>query len=209
MTRKIQLPLTDDIIADLQAGDRVLLSGVVLTARDAAHKRLVELLNLGLPLSIHLAEGEVRQVPCWEFFHGQLLYYVGPTPAPKGMPIGSAGPTTAERMDKYTPRLLAEIGVKGLLGKGWRTRQVREALVKHKAVYLAALTIAAVYAQENITASRIVAFADLGPEAVRELQLTDFPAVVINDVYGNDYYEALAAKKGIADPRLSRGYHGE
>ena len=207
--KRVRLPLTEAFLTDLQAGDEVLLSGKVLTARDAAHQRLFELLNTGKPLPVLLDGKTPQAVPLKEFLQGQVIYYVGPTPAPEGRPIGSAGPTTAERMDKYTPRLLDETGLKGLIGKGWRGKAVREALVRNKAVYFAALTIAAIYGHENIRSARVLAFPDLGTEAIRELEFVDFPVFVVNDIYGNDYYEVLAKEKGIPDPRASKDYHGE
>lgn len=172
--KKIQLPLTDDAIQDLKAGDEVLLSGSLYTARDAAHKRLVELIRDGKPLPFDL--------------DGAVIYYVGPTPPAPGRPIGSAGPTTSGRMDAYAP-LLMEHGMKGMIGKGWRQQAVKDAMIRHKAVYFAATGGAAALLARHVKASEIVAYEDLGPEAVRRLQVEDFPVIVINDIHGGDLYE--------------------
>jgi fumarate hydratase subunit beta len=174
MERVVTTPLTDEVIESLHAGDRLLITGVVYTARDAAHKRLVELIDKGEPLPIDVK--------------GQIIYFVGPTPEKPGQPIGSAGPTTSGRMDAYSPRLL-DLGLKGMIGKGSRNEAVRESLKKNKAVYMAATGGAAALLAQRITASRVVAYEDLGPEAIRELQVKDFPVVVINDIYGADLYQ--------------------
>lgn len=179
MERRIFTPLTDDVVEDLRAGDRVLINGVVYAARDAAHKRLVTLLDKGEPLPVDL--------------RGHIIYFVGPTPARPGQVIGSAGPTTSGRMDAYSPRLL-EIGLKGMIGKGSRNEAVRESLRKNKAVYFAATGGAAALLARRITASRVVAYEDLGPEAIRELVVEDFPVVVINDAFGADLYAEGRAK---------------
>ena len=171
---RIATPLTDEHVAALHAGDRVLISGVLLTARDAAHKRLVECLDRG------------EALPC--DVRGQIIYYVGPTPARPGQVIGSAGPTTAYRMDSFTPRLLAE-GLKGTIGKGGRTPEVVEALQRYRAVYLAATGGAAALLSKRIVSCDVIAYDDLGPEAIRRLVVEDFPAIVINDIYGEDYYK--------------------
>ncbi|WP_293446442.1 Fe-S-containing hydro-lyase [Persephonella sp.] len=172
--KKITTPLTEEIIKDLRAGDRVLLSGYVYTARDAAHKRMLEEYEKTgkLPFDIR----------------GQVIYYVGPTPPKPGQVIGSAGPTTAYRMDKYTPKLL-ELGLKGTIGKGWRGHEVKEALKKHKAVYFAAYGGTAALLSKHIKSSEIIAYEDLGPEAVRKLYFEDFPVIVANDMYGGDVFE--------------------
>jgi fumarate hydratase subunit beta len=172
--RKISTPLTDEVIATLKAGDNVEISGTLYTARDAAHKRLVSLIREGkeLPMDIQ----------------GQIIYYVGPAPAKPGQAIGSAGPTTSYRMDSYAP-ILMEHGLKGMIGKGSRSRNVRDAMVKHKAVYFAAIGGAGALLAKCVKASEIVAYEDLGPEAIRKLTVEDFPAVVVNDTYGNDLYE--------------------
>jgi fumarate hydratase subunit beta len=154
-------------------GDRLLITGIIYTGRDAAHKRLVELVDKGEPLPIDIK--------------GQIIYFVGPTPEKPGRPIGSAGPTTSGRMDAYSPKLL-DLGLKGMIGKGGRNEAVRESLRKNKAVYLAATGGAGALLSERILASKVVAYEDLGPEAIRELQVQDFPVVVINDMYGADLY---------------------
>lgn len=174
MAKKIRLPLTERTISDLKAGDAVLLSGVIYTARDAAHKRMIEALGQGKPLPFDIG--------------GQTLYYVGPSPAPPGRVIGSAGPTTSTRMDEFTPRLLAA-GLKGMIGKGPRSAEVKEAMKKYHAVYFAAVGGAGALLSKCIVKSEVVAYADLGPEAVLRLEVKDFPATVINDIYGRDLYE--------------------
>ncbi|GAB4285803.1 MAG: Fe-S-containing hydro-lyase [Deferrisomatales bacterium] len=170
---RLTAPLTDADVEALSSGDRVLLSGVVYTARDAAHARLVELLRRGDPLPVDL--------------RGQILYFVGPTPAPPGRPIGSAGPTTAYRMDPYSP-LLIEHGLKAMIGKGKRSPEVIEAMRRHKAVYLAAVGGAGALLSQRIRSAEVVAYGDLGPEAIRRLEVVDFPAVVVNDCRGGDLY---------------------
>ncbi|NLM64376.1 MAG: Fe-S-containing hydro-lyase [Firmicutes bacterium] len=179
MAKRITTPLDDVVVAGLRAGDQVLLTGVVYTARDAAHKRLVALIEEGKPLPFELA--------------GQLIYYVGPTPAKPGEPIGSAGPTTAGRMDPYAP-VLMEHGLKGMIGKGARSKAVRDAMVRHRAVYFAAVGGAGALAAKRIKSAEIVAYEDLGPEAVRKLYVEDFPLFVVNDVYGGDLYEEGVAR---------------
>lgn len=183
MAKKIGLPLTEDMLTGLRAGDEVLLSGVLYVARDAAHRRMVEALDQGklLPFDIR----------------GQIIYYMGPSPARPGQSIGSAGPTTSGRMDSYAPRLIAE-GLKGMIGKGVRSPAVKDAMKKHKAVYLAAIGGAGALLSKSITKSEIVAYEDLGPEAIRRLEVKDFPATVINDIYGADLYEEGKAKYRIA-----------
>jgi fumarate hydratase subunit beta len=175
---RLSAPLSRWDVESLHAGDRVMLSGVVYTARDAAHARLIALLEQGKPLPFPV--------------EGQVIYYVGPTPPRRGSPIGSAGPTTSGRMDPYTPALLAA-GVKGLIGKGRRSVEVRDALVKQRAVYFAATGGAGALLARRIKSSEVVAWEDLGAEAVRRLVFEDFPLVVINDVFGNDLYEEGAA----------------
>jgi len=169
----LSTPLKPEDVASLRAGDRVALSGIVYTARDAAHQRLCELLNQGRPLPIPL--------------EGQVIYYVGPSPSPPGRVIGAAGPTTSYRMDPYTPRLL-EQGLRAMIGKGRRSPEVREAMVRHGAVYLAAIGGAGALMARAVKAARIVAYEDLGPEAIRELVVDELPLVVVNDVLGNDLY---------------------
>lgn len=176
-------PLTGDVVETITAGRTCLVSGTVYTARDAAHKRLVSMLDQKQALPFELA--------------GQIIYYVGPCPAPPGKVIGSAGPTTSTRMDVYTPQLLAA-GVKGLIGKGDRGAQVVEALKKHRAVYFAAVGGAGALIARHIVRSQVVAFADLGPEAIHRLEVRDLPVVAVIDARGNNYYaqgRALFAKR--------------
>lgn len=183
--KHINTPLDKMTIAELKAGDKVMIDGIIYTARDMAHKRLTEMLQKGEKLPLDLT--------------GAVLYYVGPTPPAPGRPIGSAGPTTSERMDAYTPKLL-EHGVKGLIGKGQRSKSVRDALVKFKAVYFAATGGAGALLSKCIKSARIIAFEDLGTEAIRELVVKDFPVYVINDIYGNDLY--LMARREFAIPSV-------
>ncbi len=174
MEKKLVTPFTDEAAADLRAGDKVLLTGTILTARDAAHKRMIELLDRGEPLPFEIV--------------GQVIYYAGPSPAKPGRPIGSIGPTTSGRMDVYTPRLL-DLGLKGMIGKGYRSPAVKEAIVRNRAVYFAAVGGAAALGAQRVTDARVVAWDDLGPEAIRELDVVDFPVIVVNDIYGGDLYE--------------------
>jgi len=171
---KIKTPITDSDTKVLKTGDRVLLSGTIYTARDTAHKRLVELLNSGKPLPLNL--------------NGQVIYYCGPTPAKPGQAIGSAGPTTAGRMDNYTPALL-KAGIKATIGKGKRSKEVRLALKKHKAVYFAATGGAGALLSTHIKSAKIKAYPELGPEAIYELEVENFPLIVANDAHGNDIFE--------------------
>jgi len=157
----------------------VLLTGVIYVARDAAHKRMVEALDQDKPLPFDIK--------------GQTIYYMGPSPAKPGQPIGSAGPTTSGRMDAYSPRLMAE-GLKGMVGKGMRSQAVKDAMKKHKAVYLAAIGGAGALISKSIKKSEVIAYEELGAEAVRRLEVEDFPATVINDVYGGDLYQEGKAK---------------
>ena len=170
---KLVTPLDDQSVERLKIGDRVLLSGYVYSARDAAHKRLIDLLDRGEQLPFDVK--------------GQVIYFVGPTPARPGRPIGSAGPTTSSRMDKYSPRLIAQ-GLKGMIGKGFRSPEVIEAMKKYKAVYFAAVGGAGALLAQRIKESEIVAYEDLGPEAIRRLKLDNFPVIVVNDCRGNDLY---------------------
>ncbi len=176
--KRITTPLTDEVIENLRAGDKVLISGNIYTGRDAAHKRLVDLVNSGQPLPFDIK--------------GQIIYYVGPAPAKPGAVIGSAGPTTSYRMDPYAP-LLIKLGLKGMIGKGSRSKEVRDAIQKYKAVYFAATGGAAALIAKSVRKMEIIAYEDLGPEAIRLLTVEDFPAIVINDVMGNDQY--LEGKK--------------
>jgi fumarate hydratase subunit beta len=173
MPKKISLPLADEVIAGLRAGDSLLLSGVLYAARDAAHRRMVEALDRGEPLPFDI--------------RGQTLYYLGPSPPPPGRVIGAAGPTTSARMDIYTPRLLAA-GLKAMIGKGERSAEVREAMRRYGAVYLAAVGGAGALLSKCIVKAEVVAYPDLGPEAVRRLEVVDFPVTVINDVSGGDLF---------------------
>lgn len=173
MIKEIHTPISDEVIKTLRAGDMVRLSGVVYTARDAAHARLIELLDNGKELPFDLC--------------GQVIYYVGPTPSKPGKVIGSAGPTTAGRMDPYTPKLL-ENGLKGIIGKGQRNDAVRKSIVDNIAVYFAATGGAAALLAKHIVACEIIAYEDLGCEAIRRLEVKDLPLVVINDSYGGDFY---------------------
>jgi len=179
MARKVTLPLTDDAVKSLKAGDNVLLTGVMYVARDAAHKRMIEALDRGelLPFDIK----------------GQTIYYMGPSPARPGRVIGSAGPTTSGRMDVYTPRLI-EGGLRGMIGKGMRSPAVKDAMKKYGAVYLAAIGGAGALISKSIKKSEVVAYEELGAEAARRLEVEDFPATVINDIYGGDLYQEGKAR---------------
>lgn len=179
MTKKIKLPLTEEIVADLKCGDDVLLSGIIYVARDAAHKRMIEALDQGKPLPFEIK--------------GQTIYFMGPTPPRPGQPIGSAGPTTSGRMDSYSRRLIIE-GLKGMIGKGMRSPEVKEAIRQHKAVYFGAIGGAGALAAKRIRSAKVVAYEELGAEALRRLEVEDFPVTVINDIYGGDLYEEGKAK---------------
>lgn len=170
---KIHPPLTDEVIMKLKAGDRVLITGVIHTCRDMAHKYLAE------------GHGKGEQLPF--DLKGQILYYTGPTPAPLGRVIGSAGPTTSYRMDKYTPYLL-ELGLKGMIGKGPRGAEVKEAIKKNKAVYFAAIGGAGALMSRTIRKAEVIAYAELGTEAIQRLEVEDFPVIVANDMHGGDLY---------------------
>jgi fumarate hydratase subunit beta len=172
--RRLTTPLSDADVESLHAGDRVRLSGVLLTGRDAAHKRLIDLLDAGQPLPV-----DVR---------GQVIYYVGPSPPRPGMVIGSAGPTTGGRMDSYAPKLMG-LGLKGMIGKGARSLPVREAMQQYKCVYFGAVGGAGALLSKYIKSAEIIAYEDLGTEAIRRLVVEDFPVIVINDAHGNDLYE--------------------
>jgi fumarate hydratase subunit beta len=171
---KLTTPLSDEDLEKLKVGDKVLISGTIFTGRDAAHKRLIELLDAGKELPIDVK--------------GQAIYYVGPSPARPGKAVGSAGPTTSYRMDPYAPKLIA-LGLKAMIGKGSRSAEVIDAMKKHKAVYLAAVGGAAALIARSIEKAEIVAYEDLGSEAIRKMEVKDFPAIVVNDTKGNDLYK--------------------
>jgi len=183
MPKKITLPLTVDVLKDLKAGDDVLLNGVIYVARDAAHKRMVEALEKGQDLPFDI--------------QGQTVYFMGPSPARPGQVIGSAGPTTSGRMDSYSPRLIAA-GLKGMIGKGNRSQAVKEAMKKYQAVYFAAIGGAGALISKSIKKAEVIAYDELGAEAVRRLEVEDFPVTVINDIYGGDLYQEGKAKYRIA-----------
>lgn len=174
MEKHISLPLSKEDAKSLKAGDYVYLTGTMYTARDAAHKRMQEALDGGKELPIGL--------------EGTVIYYMGPSPAREGRPIGSAGPTTASRMDKYAPNLL-DLGLQGMIGKGKRSAAVKEAVVRNGAVYFAAVGGAGALLSKAITASEVVAYDDLGTEAIRKLTVENFPVIVVMDAEGNDLYE--------------------
>ncbi len=171
---EITTPVDDKVLESLKAGDNVLISGTIYTGRDAAHKRLTDLIKEGKELPFDIK--------------GQIIYFVGPTPPKPGKVIGACGPTTSYRMDPYSP-LLIEKGLKGMIGKGTRSEEVKNAMVKYKAVYFAAIGGAGALISECVKEAEIIAYEDLGPEAVRRLVVEKFPAVVVNDIYGNDLYE--------------------
>ncbi len=171
---KITTPLTDDVVRGLRAGDEVAVSGVVYQARDAAHKRLVALIEAGEPLPFEL--------------QGAVIYYMGPSPAKPGQVIGSAGPTTSGRMDAYAPLLMAH-GLKGMIGKGPRSPEVKQAMIEAPAVYLAATGGAGALLSRRIVGNEVIAYPELGAEAIARLEICDFPAIVVNDCHGADLYE--------------------
>ncbi len=176
MEKHINTPLTADIVADCKAGDYVYITGKIYTARDAAHKRLYEALLAGEEIPLEVKD--------------HIIYYLGPTPEREGQVIGSAGPTTSSRMDKYTPMLL-NMGLKGMIGKGIRSSEVIEAMVKNKAVYFAAVGGAGALLSKKIKTSKIIAYEDLGTEAIRELYVEEFPVIVVIDTDGNNLYEIV------------------
>ncbi len=178
-TVKLVPPLTDADVVQLEIGDKVLVSGVIYTARDAAHKRLLDLLEAGQPLPMEIK--------------GQILYYVGPSPARPGRVIGAAGPTTSYRMDSYAPTLI-RLGLKAMIGKGKRSPEVIAALQEYKAVYLGATGGAGALISQCIKAAKVIAFPELGPEAIHRLEVVDLPAIVINDCQGRDLYEIGVAQ---------------
>ena len=173
MDRHISVPLTDEVAGSLRTGDYVYLTGVIYTARDAAHKRMYEALEQGKELPFDM--------------RNNVIYYMGPSPAREGRPIGSAGPTTASRMDKYAPALL-DLGLKGMIGKGKRNLAVKEAVVRNGAVYFAAVGGAGALLSRSIISSEVIAYDDLGTEAIRKLEVKDFPVIVVMDSVGNDLY---------------------
>lgn len=176
MGKKISLttPLSEKDVESLRAGDEVYLNGTIYTGRDAAHKRMMEALDKGEDLPFDIK--------------GQVIYYVGPAPAPPGKPIGSAGPTTSGRMDAYAPRLI-RLGLKGMIGKGNRSKEVIEACVENKCVYFSAIGGAGALIAKSIVEAEVIAWEDLGPEAVRRLNVKDFPLIVVNDAHGADLYQ--------------------
>ena len=177
--KHIASPLELGIVEGLRAGDQVSISGIIYVARDAAHKRMIQALDKHEELPVDIA--------------GQTLYYMGPSPAKPGQVIGSAGPTTSGRMDTYTPRLISA-GLRAMIGKGSRSPEVKAAMIKHKAIYLAAVGGAGALIARSIMKAEIVAYDDLGAEAMLRIEVNDFPAIVINDIYGADLYEEGKAK---------------
>jgi fumarate hydratase subunit beta len=175
MEKKVTTPLTEEKVKTLKAGDSVLISGTIYTARDAAHKRLVELLDEGKSLPINIKD--------------EIIYYAGPSPAKPGHVIGSAGPTSSYRMDPFTPRLL-DIGLKGMIGKGLRSKEVIESMKKNKAVYFAAIGGAAALVAKSVKKAEVVAYEDLDSEAIRKLEVKDLPVIVVIDSEGNNLYES-------------------
>ena len=173
MDKHISVPLTPESAASLRTGDYVYLTGTIYTARDAAHKRMQETLMRGEKLPIDM--------------ENNVIYYMGPSPARSGRPIGSAGPTTASRMDKYAPELL-DLGLKGMIGKGKRSQAVKEAVIRNGAVYFAAVGGAGALLSKSILQSEVIAYDDLGTEAIRKLEIKDFPVIVVMDAQGNDLY---------------------
>ena len=170
---RLKTPVADQDLARLRIGDRVFLNGILYTGRDAAHKRLFDLVKAGKDLPFDI--------------RGQIIYFVGPTPAKPGQVFGSAGPTTSYRMDAYSPSLI-EKGLKGMIGKGMRSEVVKEAMRKHKAVYFAATGGAGALLAKRVKKATVVAYEDLGTEAIRRIEVEDFPVIVVNDIHGNDLY---------------------
>ena len=179
MDRKIQVPISKEDAKSLKAGDYVYLTGTIYTARDAAHKRMQEALDKGNELPFDVA--------------GNVIYYMGPSPAKEGRPIGSAGPTTASRMDKYTPKLL-DMGLGAMIGKGKRSQAVIDAVIRNGSVYFAAIGGAGALLSQRILKSEVIAYDDLGAEAIRKLEIKDFPVVVVIDSEGNNLYETAILK---------------
>ncbi len=179
MDRKMNVPISKEDAKSLKAGDYVYLTGTIYSARDAAHKRMSEALEKGEPLPFDIK--------------GNVIYYMGPSPAREGRPIGSAGPTTAGRMDPYTPALL-DLGMGGMIGKGKRTQEVVDAIIRNGAVYFAAVGGAGALLSQRIKASEVIAYDDLGPEAIRKLEIENLPVVVVIDSQGNDLYKTAIAQ---------------
>lgn len=179
MDRYMKVPMDKEDALSLKAGDYVYLTGTIYTARDAAHKRMYEALASGECLPIDMKD--------------TMIYYMGPSPAREGRVIGSAGPTTSSRMDKYAPALL-DLGLGGMIGKGKRTKEVKDAIVRNGAVYFAAVGGAGALLSKSIVASEVVAYDDLGTEAIRKLEVKDFPVIVVVDASGNDLYETAIAE---------------
>ena len=176
MDKYITMPLTVQKVEELRAGDYVYITGMIYSARDAAHQRMYEAMQQGEEIPMDIRE--------------QIIYYLGPTPEREGQVIGSAGPTTSSRMDKYTPMLL-EHGLKGMIGKGLRNKEVIESMIRNKAVYFAAVGGAGALLSKKIKASRVIAYDDLGTEAIRELYVEDFPVIVVIDCKGNNLYDMI------------------
>ncbi len=177
--KQLQLPLTESAIESLRQGDLIVLSGVIYTARDRAHKLIAKMVARGEPLPLD--------------FVGAVVYYVGPTPAPPGRVIGSAGPTTSSRMDPFTETML-KLGVKGFIGKGTRSEEVRMLLCNYRAVYFATYGGAGAYLAKRIISSELIAFPELGPEAIYRFEVKDFPVIVANDIYNGDLHEYALRK---------------
>ena len=180
MEKHIQAPLVEEEIKNLKSGEYVYITGTIYTARDAAHKRMFESINKGEEIPMELKNN--------------VIYYMGPSPAREGRPIGSAGPTTASRMDKYAPTLL-NLGLKGMIGKGKRSEEVKEAIIKNGCVYFAAVGGAGALLSKSIKKSEVIAYDDLGTEAIRKLEVENFPAIVVIDKDGNNLYDMVLEKK--------------
>lgn len=174
MEIRLKAPFDKNDISNLKAGDNVLISGVIIAARDAAHKRLMDAYNNNIEIPIDLKN--------------QVIYYLGPSPAKPGEVIGSAGPTTSSRMDKYTPMML-NLGISAMIGKGYRSKEVIESIIQYKAVYMVAIGGAGALISKSIKSYKILAYEDLGPEAIASLEVVDFPAIVVIDSNGNNFYE--------------------
>ncbi len=183
MLKNITLPLTNEILKELRTGDGLLLTGLIYVGRDAVHKRLTQAMDQGKQLPLEIK--------------GTVIYYMGPSPARPDRVIGAAGPTTSGRMDSYAPRLIAA-GLKGMIGKGMRSQAVIDAMIKHKAVYLGAIGGAGSLISNSIMEAKIIAYPELGAEALRLLNVKDFPVTVINDIYGGDLYHEGKAKYQIS-----------